>query len=68
MSKATKNATSYRTAAILYFIAGLIFIIGSILGDRASTALIGIPFILLGMASWTKSRKLKDDEQKNPSE
>ncbi len=68
MSKSPKSAKAYRTFARFFFIAGLIVIIGSVLGDRPSTVTIGIALVVLGMASWRKSLELKDQEHKNPSE
>jgi len=68
MSESSKSYKSYRTSARLFMISGIIFIIGSILGDKIYFLPIGIALLIIGMGTWRQSHKIKENEQDNSSE
>lgn len=64
-----KNAKRMRTAAIFYSIGGIIFIIVGAIGGRIGVFLpIGIALVILSMAFWQRSNKLKNNELENSSD
>ena len=69
MAKSSKNYKSYRTSAKLFMISGIIFIILSIAANRVAIYLpIGIALLIVGIAIWQKSRKIKENDSDNSSE
>jgi membrane-bound ClpP family serine protease len=68
-SKPSKNSKSYKTAAILFSISGLIFIIVGVVSGKIGIFLpIGIALVILSIGFWQRSRKLTNNEHKHSSE
>ena len=65
--KLSKNSKSYRTAATLFSISGLIFIIVGIVAGKIGIYLpIGIALVVISMGFWQRSRRPTDnDEEKS---
>lgn len=64
-----KEAKRMRTAAILYSISGFILIIVGAISGRIGVFLpIGIALVILSMAFWQRSNKLKNHELENSSD
>jgi len=60
-SRLSKDPESYRTAAIFFSVGGLIFIISSVVSGKVGALLpVGIAFIVLSIAFWQHSKKLRD--------
>jgi membrane-bound ClpP family serine protease len=58
-SEPSKNPKSYRTAAILFSISGLIFIIVAAVSSKVGVFLApGIALVIIGIALWQHSKKL----------
>ena len=66
MSQSSKSHKSYRTAAILFMISGIILIILSI--SKIYFLPIGIALLIVSMGIWRQSHKIKETEQDNSSE
>ena len=67
-SKSSKKLKSYKTAAILFSISGLLFIIvGAVSGEIGPFLPIGIAFIIISIAFWQYSKKLTDNGRKESS-
>jgi uncharacterized membrane protein len=63
------EAKRFRTAAIFYSFGGIIFIIIGAVGDRIGVFLpIGIALVILSIAFWQRSKKLRYNKQENSSE
>jgi len=61
-----EEAKRMRTAATLFIISGLLFIIVGAIGDRIGVFLpIGIALIIISMSFWHYSRKPTNNEQEN---
>jgi hypothetical protein len=66
--KTSSNSKSYRTAAILFSISGLVFIIVGVVSSKIGIYLpIGIAFGILSIGFWQRRKKLIDKEQQNSS-
>jgi len=69
MAESSKNYKSYRTSTILFMVSGIIFIILGIVTSRVAIYLpIGIGLLIVGIAIWQKSRKIKENNSDNSSE
>jgi len=67
-SKSPKNSKSYKTAATLFLISGLLFIIVGIVGGRIGIFLpVGIALIIVSIVFWQHSKKLTDNERQDSS-
>ena len=70
MRKLSKSSKSYKTAAILFLISGLIFVIAGIVSTvTIGTPIflpIGIALIILSMVYRQQSRKLTDNSEEKP--
>ena len=67
-SKPSKNSKSYKTAATLFAISGLLFIIVGVVGGKIGIFLpIGIALVILSIGFWQRSRKLTNNESKHSS-
>lgn len=63
ISNTPKSSKFYKTAAMLLLIAVLLTLAASILGFTVGVFVpIGMAFILIGVAFWQRSRKLKNNE------
>jgi len=68
MRRLSKNSKSYKTAATLYLISGLIFIIlGIVTGKIGIYLTIGIAMVVLSLNFWQRSQKPTNSEHKNSS-
>ena len=67
-SKSPKDLKSYKTAATLFAISGLIFIILSVVSGKIGVYLpVGIALVIISIAFWQLSKKLTDNEHKDSS-
>jgi hypothetical protein len=68
-SKPSRNSKSYRTAATLFAISGLIFIIVSVVSAKIGVYLpIGIALTILSIGFWQRNKKLTSNEHKDSSQ
>jgi hypothetical protein len=66
--KTSSNSKSYRIAAILFSISGLIFIIVGVVSSKIGIYLpIGIVLGILSIGFWQRSEKLIDNEHQDSS-
>jgi hypothetical protein len=54
----SKNPKSYRTAAILFSISGVLFMIVTAISGRIAFLPIGIALVIISVAFWQQGRKL----------
>ena len=67
-SKQSKNSKSYKTAATLFSISGIVFIIVGVVSGKIGVYLpIGIALVIISMSFWQRSKKLKNNEHKDSS-
>jgi len=67
-SKSPKDLKSYKTAATLFSISGLLFIIVGVVGGKIGIFLpIGIALIIISIVIWQHSKKLTGNERKDSS-
>ena len=67
MRKLSKNSRSYRTAAILFSISGLLFIIVGVVSGKIGVFLpIGIALVVISVVFWQQSRKPTDNDEEKP--
>jgi len=67
-SKPSKNSKSYKTAAKLFSISGLIFIIVTVISGKIGVFLpIGIALVIISIGFWQRSKKLIDNERNDSS-
>jgi len=67
-SNPSKNLKSYKTAATLFAISGIIFIIVGVVGGKIGIFLpIGIALVIISIGFWQRSKKLTSDENKDSS-
>jgi hypothetical protein len=67
-SKSPKDSKSYKTAATLFSISGLLFIIVGVVGGKIEIFLpIGIALVIISIVIWQHSKKLTDNERKDSS-
>jgi len=67
-SKSPKDLKSYKTAATLFSISGLILIIVGVVGGKIGIFLpIGIALVIISIVIWQHSKKLTDNERKDSS-
>ena len=67
-SKSPKDLKSYKTAATLFSISGLVFIIVAVVSGKIGIFLpIGIALVILSIGFWQHSKKLTNDEHKHSS-
>jgi len=60
-SEPSKNSKSYKTAAILFSISGLIFIIVAVVSSKIGVFLpLGIALVIISIVLWQQSKKLKN--------
>jgi len=52
----SKNSKSYKIAAILFSISGLLFIIATIIGGYIVFLLVGIVLIIMSIVFWLQSK------------
>ena len=60
----SKNSKSYKTAAILFSISGLLFIIATIIGGYIVFLLVGIVLIIISIVFWQQSKNLTNGVNK----
>jgi len=63
-SGSSKNSKSYRTAAILFAISGLLFIIVTAVSSDIVFLPVGIALIIISIVFWQHSRKLTNGTNK----
>ena len=67
-SKPPKDAKAYKTAATLFSISGLLFIIVGVVGGKIAIFLpVGIALVIISIVIWQHSKKLTDNERKDSS-
>ena len=67
-SKSPKDLKSYKTAATLFSISGLLFIIVAVVSGRIGVYLpIGIALTILSIGFWQHGKKLTSNEHKDSS-
>ena len=67
-SKSPKDLKSYKTAATLFSISGLLFIIVGVVGGKIGIFLpVGIALVIISIVIWQHSKKLTDNERKDSS-
>jgi len=67
MRRLSKNSKSYKTAATLFSISGLLFIIVGIVAGKIGIFLpIGIALVVISMGFWQRSRKPTDNYEEKP--
>jgi len=67
-SKSPKDLKSYKTAATLFAISGLIFIIVSVVSGKIGVYLpVGIALAIISIGFWQRSKKLTSNEHKDSS-
>jgi membrane-bound ClpP family serine protease len=70
MRKLYKSSKSYKTAATLFLISGLIFIVvdivSTVTGGTPVFLSIGIALIVISMVYWKQSRKPTDNFEEKP--
>jgi membrane-bound ClpP family serine protease len=67
-SKSPKDSKSYKTAATLFAISGLLFIIVGVVGGKIGIFLpVGIALVIISIVIWQHSKKLTDNERKDSS-
>ena len=67
-SKSPKDLKSYKTAATLFAISGLIFIIVSVVSGKIGVYLpVGIALAIISIGFWQHSKKLTSNEHKDSS-
>jgi hypothetical protein len=64
-SEPSKNPKAYRTAAILFSISGLLFIIVFAVSGNIAFLPIGIAMFIISVALWQHGRKLADAVDEN---
>jgi len=57
-SGSSKNLKSYRTAAILFSISGLLFIIVTVVSSKIFFLPVGIALIIISVVFWQQGKKL----------
>jgi membrane-bound ClpP family serine protease len=58
-SKPSRDSKAYKTAAVLFAISGLLFIIVSVVSGKIGVFLpIGIALIIISIGFWRRSKKL----------
>jgi len=58
-SKSSKNSKSYKTAATLFAVSGLLFVTVSLISGKIGVFLPpGIALVIIGIAFWQRSKKL----------
>jgi len=57
-SEPSKNSKSYKTAAILFSISGLLFIIVTAISSKIGFLSVGIALVIISIAFWQHSKKL----------
>lgn len=60
----SKNPKSYRTAAILFSISGVLFIIVTAISGRIAFLPVGIALVIISIVFWQQGRKLTDAANK----
>jgi hypothetical protein len=67
-SKSPKDSKAYKTAATLFAISGLLFIIVGVVGGKIGIFLpVGIALVIISIVIWQHSKKLTDNERKDSS-
>ena len=67
-SKSPKDLKSYKTAATLFSISGLLFIIVGVVGGKIGIFLpVGIALVIISIVIRQHSKKLTDNERKDSS-
>ena len=63
-SKSPKDLKSYKTAATLFLISGLLFIIVAVVSGNIGVFLpVGIALAIISIGFWQRSKKLTDNPQ-----
>jgi len=60
----SKNSKSYKIAAILFSISGLLFIIATIIGGYIVFLLVGIVLIIMSIVFWQQSKRFTNGVNK----
>lgn len=60
----SKNPKSYRTAAILFSISGVLFIIVTAISGRIAFLPVGIALVIISIVFWQQGKKLTDAANK----
>ena len=67
-SEPSKNLKSYKTAATLFSISGIILIILSVVSGKIGVFLpIGIALVIISIGFWQRSKKLTNSKYKDSS-
>ena len=67
-SKPSKDSKSYKTAATLFSISGLIFIIVGVVSGKIGVFLpIGIALVIISLGFWQRGKELTNNEHKDSS-
>ena len=56
-SELSKNLKAYKTAAILFSISGLLFIIVSVIGSNIVFLPVGIALVIISIVFWQQGKK-----------
>jgi len=64
-SEPSKNLKSYKTAAILFSISGLLFIIVTVVSSNIIFLPVGIALVIISIVFWQHGKKLINGVNKN---
>ena len=63
-SEPSKNLKSYKIAAILFLVSGLLFIIVTVISSNIVFLPVGIALIIIGIVFWQQGKKLTNTVDK----
>jgi hypothetical protein len=63
-SEPSKNSKSYKTAAILFSISGLLFIIVTVVSSKIFFLPVGIALVIISIVFWQQNKKLANEINK----
>ena len=63
-SESSKNLKAYRTAAVLFLISGLLFIIVTVVSSNIVFLPIGIALVIISIVFWQQDKKLTNGGNK----
>jgi len=63
-SESSKNLKSYKTAAILFSISGLLFIIVTVVSSNIVFLPVGIALVIISIVFWQQGKKLTNGVNK----
>jgi len=64
-SEPSKNLKNYKTAAILFSISGLLFIIVAVISSKIFFLPVGIALAIISIVFWQQGKKLTNGVNKN---